>query len=237
MLSGCCPVVELRQYTLRPGQREVLVELFDRALVESQEAVGMQIVGQYRDLDRPDRFVWLRGFPGMEQRRASLEAFYGGPVWREHAAAANATMVDVDDVLLLRPAAPTSGFAPLIAPRPDGDDAEGTDGTDGVVLVTICALDAPASPANLARLLPALAAMDAPPLACFVEETSENTFPALPVRAGEHVVVWLQRGDSDPRSQAEVLETSAKVGTAMLSELAAPPTALRLQPTPRSKLR
>jgi NIPSNAP len=237
MLTGCCPVVELRQYTLRPGQREVLLELFDRALVESQEAVGMQIVGQYRDLDRPDRFVWLRGFPGMEQRRASLEAFYGGPVWREHAAAANATMVDVDDVLLLRPAAPTSGFAPLIAPRPDGDGADGADGTDGVVLVTICALDAPASPANLARLLPALAAMDAPLLACFVEETGENTFPALPVRAGEHVVVWLQHGDSDPRSQAEVLETSAKVGTAMLSELAAPPTALRLHPTPRSKLR
>ncbi|HKA84505.1 MAG TPA: NIPSNAP family protein, partial [Acidimicrobiales bacterium] len=108
-MSQCCPVVELRQYTLRAGQREVLVELFDRALVEPQEAVGMELLGQFRDLDRADRFVWLRGFPDMEARRRSLEAFYGGPVWREHAPAANATMVDVDDVLLLRPAAPSSG--------------------------------------------------------------------------------------------------------------------------------
>ena len=56
------PVVELRQYTLRPGQRDVLIGLFDREFVESQEAAGMAIVGQFRDLDDPDRFVWIRGF-------------------------------------------------------------------------------------------------------------------------------------------------------------------------------
>ncbi len=99
-------VVELRQYTLRPGQREVLVELFDRELVESQEAVGMRVLGQFRDLDRPDRFVWLRGFADLATRRAGLTAFYGGPVWAAHAAAANATMIDSDDVLLLRPVGP-----------------------------------------------------------------------------------------------------------------------------------
>ena len=49
------PVVELRQYTLRPGQRDVLIDLFDREFVESQEATGMAIVGQFRDLDDPDR--------------------------------------------------------------------------------------------------------------------------------------------------------------------------------------
>ena len=39
----CCPVVELRQYTLHPGQRDVLIDLFDREFVESQEALGMKI--------------------------------------------------------------------------------------------------------------------------------------------------------------------------------------------------
>src|SRR6266545_1370511 len=111
-MAGCCPVVELRQYTLRPGQRDVLIELFDRELVETQEAVGMQVIGQFRDLDRPDRFVWLRGFPDMQHRLAALEAFYGGPVWKEHRSTANATMIDVDDVLLLRPVSGTTGFAP-----------------------------------------------------------------------------------------------------------------------------
>jgi NIPSNAP len=106
----CCPVMELRQYKLRPGQREVLIELFDRELVEPQEALGMRIVGQFRDLDRPDRFVWLRGFADMQTRLAGLTAFYGGPAWKAHAAAANATMLEVDDVLLLRPAGDNTAF-------------------------------------------------------------------------------------------------------------------------------
>ena len=78
-MSSCCPVIELRQYTLRPGQRDVLVELFDRQFVESQEALGMRIVGQFRDLDRADRFVWLRGFADMDSRRAALESLLRRP--------------------------------------------------------------------------------------------------------------------------------------------------------------
>jgi hypothetical protein len=54
----CCAVLELRQYTLKPGQRDALIALFDRYFVESQEAAGMTIVGQFRDRRRPDRFVW-----------------------------------------------------------------------------------------------------------------------------------------------------------------------------------
>src|SRR5215470_11200374 len=104
------PVVELRQYTLQPGQRDVLVDLFDREFVESQEAAGMAIVGQFRDLDQPDRFVWIRGFADMPSRARALASFYGGPAWRTHSAQANATMIDTDNVLLLRPVTARSGF-------------------------------------------------------------------------------------------------------------------------------
>jgi NIPSNAP len=104
-------IVELRQYTLRPGQRDVLHELFDRALAEGQEAVGMTMIGWFRDLDDPDNFVWLRSFPDMADRARALEAFYTGPVWREHSAAANATMIDSENVLLLRPPRPGDGFS------------------------------------------------------------------------------------------------------------------------------
>ncbi len=97
------PIVELRQYTLLPGQREVLIALFDREFVTGQEADGMAIIGQFRDLDREDRFVWMRGFPDMPSRLASLTAFYSGKCWKAHSAAANATMLDVSDVLLLHP--------------------------------------------------------------------------------------------------------------------------------------
>src|SRR5215813_8306690 len=111
-LSGqrCCPIVELRQYTLHPGQRDVLIALFEHAFIEAQEAVGITVIGQFRDLDDPNRFVWLRGFSDMDQRLAALQAFYGGPVWQAHREAANATLVDSDNVLLLHPVHPTSGF-------------------------------------------------------------------------------------------------------------------------------
>jgi hypothetical protein len=103
-----CQVVALRQYTLHPQQRDVLIELFDREFVETQEAAGMRVIGQFRDLDNADRSVWLRGFADMASRPASLQAFYGGPVWETHREAANATMVDSDNVLLLRPVEPAA---------------------------------------------------------------------------------------------------------------------------------
>jgi hypothetical protein len=106
----CCPIVELRQYTLHPGQRDVLIELFEREFVESQEALGIKIIGQFRDLDNPNRFVWLRGFRDMPSRAQALKDFYGGPVWKAHREAANATMIDSDNVLLLHPATPNFGI-------------------------------------------------------------------------------------------------------------------------------
>jgi hypothetical protein len=41
----------------------------------------------------------------MDTCKRALEAFYGGPVWKAHSRAANDTMIDSDNVLLLRPVA------------------------------------------------------------------------------------------------------------------------------------
>jgi hypothetical protein len=198
----CCPVIELRQYTLRPGQRDVLVELFDRELVETQEATGMHVVGQFRDLDRPDHFVWLRGFADMDRRHAALTAFYGGPVWKTHGPAAAATMVDSDDVLLLRPLVP---FGTLPA-RP------AVDGPASTVFVAVYPLDKPADD-SVVELFD-------DPLAVLVTDPSENTFPALPVRDGEFLVV-----------------VGRSPGPATVPEAIGEPQRLRLTPTGRSQLR
>src|SRR5437667_1786041 len=134
MTELCCPIVELRQYTLHHGKRDVLIELFDGEFIEPQEAVGIKVIGQFRDLDRPDRFVWLRGFRDMSSRERELSDFYGGPVWKTHREAANATMIDSDNVLLLRPALPTSGFSLENMKRsPVGSDEKPT----SLVIVTI----------------------------------------------------------------------------------------------------
>jgi len=52
--------LKLRQYALVPGARETLIELFEREFIETQEATGMTVIGQFRDVNNPDRFVWLR---------------------------------------------------------------------------------------------------------------------------------------------------------------------------------
>jgi hypothetical protein len=178
------PVVELRQYSLHPGQRDVLIELFDREFVETQEALGMTVIAQFRSLDDPDRFVWLRGFSDMPRRKQALEAFYDGPVWAEHGPAANATMIDSDDVLLLRPARPDLGFT-LDGERPPPGS---TRIPDGVVTATVYYLG-DVEPSDFAVEVESTLDEAAPLLGLFVTEPSPNTFPRLPVREGERVVV------------------------------------------------
>jgi hypothetical protein len=223
------PIVELRQYTLHPGGRDVLIELFEREFFESQEAVGMRLIGQFRDLDDSNRFVWLRGFPDMTVRDRALRTFYGGPAWKAHSAAANATMVDSTNVLLLRPARPVFGF------RLDEHDPPpaGSGGTpDGNVVATIYNLEEAASrdfPALFERTVaPTLGEAGISLLATFETEPSANTFSALPVREGERVFVSFSRSSS--------VQAEHEHDAALADRLTRPAEVLRLAPTPRSRV-
>ncbi|MFF1920960.1 NIPSNAP family protein [Streptomyces sp. NPDC058221] len=167
-------IVELRQYTLHPGARDTLIELFEREFVTGQQSAGITVGGRFRDLDDPDRFVWLRAFPDMTHRRRALEAFYTGPGWRKHRDTANATMSDSTNVLLLR----GPGFTP-----PPGA---------GEVVATIChPPDADAFDAYAARHL-------APGHALHRTEHAANDYPLLPVRTGEDVRVWFGAAEAPP---------------------------------------
>jgi hypothetical protein len=218
---ACCAVLELRQYTLKPGQRDTLVTLFDRHFVESQEALGMMIVGQFRDRARPDRFVWIRGFSDMRGRLAGLESFYTGPVWAEHKAAANQTMVDVSDVYLLKPARPDTSFRLDWSNRPPvGEVRKGS-----TVLAGIQRLQRPADAAVVSdfekQAVPQLLRAGVNVISIFVTESSPNNFPRLPVREGEHVLVWFGISTRGEKAGAD----------------ASPPfDLLELEPTPRSLL-
>lgn len=236
--SQDCKVLELRQYTLHPGRREALVELFDREFVETQEAVGARVIGQFRDVDRPDHFVWLRGFADMQRRAEALSAFYTGPTWGAHSAAANATMVDSDDVLLLRPAWDGSGVR-IQQPRPP---STATGPASGFVDITVFPLREAPSPALLAAARAAggvLREAGALDVAWYVTEPAPNNFPRLPVRENVQVLVGVALFPG-----REVFDAFARSGR--WQEAAAPefephlssgPQALRLLPTARSALR
>jgi hypothetical protein len=237
--SAHYPIVELRQYTLHPGQRDTLIELFDREFVESQEALGMKLIGQFRDLDNPDRFVWLRGFPDMDSRAAALNAFYSGPVWRGHREAANATMIDSGNVFLLR--APDASAAFPRQPSRSAPEA----GPAGLIVANIYHLHGdPRGAARFfaAELAPRLRSGGISVLAWFMPESTTNNFPALPVRENERVLVWFSRFDSAEahRQQMAAFARSrawADVATRLDVLLTRPPEVLRLVPTGRSELR
>jgi len=108
--TNCAPVVELRQYTCKPGRRDALIELFDREFVAAHEAVGIRQIGQFRDLDAPDSFVWIRGFPEPETRGRALAGFYESAAWEAHKEAALATLEAWDNALQLRRNHARSGF-------------------------------------------------------------------------------------------------------------------------------
>ncbi len=233
-LQGSFPTVELRQYTLHDGQRDVLVNLFEREFVESQEALGMKVIGTFTDIDRPNRFVWLRGFRDMDSRLSGLSAFYGGPVWQAHRNEANATMVDSDNVLLLH--APNHAAEIALPPaRP----ALGVDAPSGLVVATIYYLKNDVGavlPGFEAKVKPALERAGVQPLAWFVPESAANNFPRLPVRQGEKVLVWLAAfaDVADHKAHLAAIEAAAKP---LVSSFARAPEVLRLKPTTRSLIR
>ncbi|WP_436772312.1 NIPSNAP family protein [Yinghuangia sp. YIM S09857] len=208
------PIVELRQYTLRPGARETLITLFEREFVTGQEAVGMRLGGRFRDLGAPDRFVWLRSFPDMDARARQLAAFYDGPVWARHREAANATMLDSDDVLLLRgPEVRVPEHAALVT-------------------VVVCHPRDPAAFPGVfeTRVRPALTARGAAPLAVLRTEHAPNTYPRLPVREGEDVFVWcIAHPESVVDPEVDAVHGASEIGLSD-ADLLHTPQVLRLSP-------
>jgi NIPSNAP len=211
-------VLELRRYTLHPGRRDELIALFEREFVEPQEELGAQVVGTFRDVADPDAFVWVRAFADMATRRRALAGFYGGPVWREHREAANATMIHFDDVLLLEPVG--AGFPA----RPRAAVGEGRPGPSRVLAVVRTGPGAEPEVATAAHILraPPVVARTAP---------HPNDYLALPVR-DEQAVVWFA---SYPHAGAAHAARERLASHPLGEEPAL--RLLTLEPTARSALR
>ncbi len=231
-------VFELRQYTLYGGKRDTLISLFEKNFIESQDVVGAHVLGTFRDLDDPDRFVWLRGFQDMQARPQALEAFYGhSPAWLAHKKEANATMVDSDNVLLLRAA---SSLPRLQSSAPNSLTSQAVYG------LTIYYLgDVPA--AQFADFfaetwLPRLNALGVHPIATLMTNEEPNNFPRLPIREHDRVFLWMARWASEKDHEAFAAQTRNwsgwrdKAPEAVLPAVMRKPEQLRLQPTSRSPL-
>ena len=238
-------VLELRQYKIFAGKRDRMIDVFDGKLIEGQEQLGMRLLGQFRDLDDPNRFTWMREFQDMSMRERALTDFYTGPVWKAHRGEANPLLEDNDNVLLLRPAA--EGLAlkvPPVSERAQVDAKPASAG--GLMVVTIYYLwKDPAEGFTqffTTKLAPELNAAGLPVLGGYVTETTPNNFPKLPVRQHEKVFVWFTRAADEAaydqqRAKLETRLGSSPVGHQLRDYQERAAQVLRLAPTTRSLLR
>jgi NIPSNAP protein len=74
-------IVEVRKYTIKPGLRAKFIEFFETRSGPALRDVGMGILGPLVDLENPDVFVFLRGFPSLEDRERMKTEFYEGDLW------------------------------------------------------------------------------------------------------------------------------------------------------------
>lgn len=93
-------IVEVRSYRIKPGKRAEFIELFEKRAVAAQRKYGIKVVGPMLDVENPNKFVFLRSFPSLEERERMKDAFYGGEIWKNELEAIAMPMLDSYDVIL-----------------------------------------------------------------------------------------------------------------------------------------
>jgi hypothetical protein len=93
-------IVEVRSYRIKPGRRAEFIEFFETKAIPAQRAHGMYVLGPLLDVENPNKFVFLRSFPSLEDRDRLKEDFYEGPVWKNELESIAMPMLDSYDVTL-----------------------------------------------------------------------------------------------------------------------------------------
>lgn len=93
-------IVEVRSYRIKPGRRAEFIQLFETRAVPALRAHGMKILGPLLDLENPNKLVWLRSFPSLDERDRMKAAFYEGELWKNELEAIAMPMIDSYDVIL-----------------------------------------------------------------------------------------------------------------------------------------
>jgi hypothetical protein len=198
------PVIEFRRYLIKEGERDHFALYFESYFPPAFTQLGSIIFGHFLERQNPAVFTWIRGFHNMDERATVNQAFYDGPVWKEHSSTMNDRLIDHTNVLLLQPLNPEREIAVLSMVDPVNE----AEGAQGVVAAQIFAVKANEvetfarqAEATFARYRAAglqeagvLVTLDVP-----------NNFPRLPFRTDGPYLVWLGIAKDN-----QVLETDFK---------------------------
>ena len=93
-------IVEVRSYRIKPGKRAEFIKMFETRSVPALREYGMKIVGPLLDVENPNKFVFLRSFPSIEDREPMKEAFYSSDIWKNELESIAMPLIDSYDVIL-----------------------------------------------------------------------------------------------------------------------------------------
>lgn len=231
------PLLELRRYIMKRGRRDELADWFDREFIAELEALPIRVLGQFRDPERPDLWIWLRAFRNQSERGDALSRFYTSPFWKQRRTAVNATLISSDDVHLLRPAWPGSALRLAGAHWPPA--REGV--ANGALWVRILPASSPRDDDGLQHAWGDIwdrhAALET---ACYDTEPTPNSYPRLPVHDGPPVrIVFALFQDQQALDRALQAGLDAQIEQALYASGNAPAyfAQHRLIPTAKSALR
>lgn len=108
-------IVEVRSYRIKPGHRDEFIRFFEKRSVPALQSHGMKVMGPFLDLENPNKFVWLRSFPSLQERERMRDAFYEGELWKNELEAIAMPMLESYDVILCE----TSPGGVFDAPKAD----------------------------------------------------------------------------------------------------------------------
>ena len=93
-------IVEVRSYRIKPGRRAEFIKFFEERSIPALRSHGMKVLGPLLDLENPNKFVWLRSFPSLEERERMKNDFYEGALWKNELEAIAMPMLESYDVIL-----------------------------------------------------------------------------------------------------------------------------------------
>ncbi|MGE3271636.1 MAG: NIPSNAP family protein [Chloroflexota bacterium] len=93
---------ELRQYRMRPGQRDAWVKLMEEEIVPFQTAKGMVIAGMWTGEEDKDLYVWIRRFESEAEREQLYEAVYQSDTWKNDIGPRVGELIDREQIKVTR---------------------------------------------------------------------------------------------------------------------------------------
>ncbi len=95
-------IFELRQYRMKPGQREAWVKFMDEVIIPYQVSKGMVVVGSFVGEQEEDLYVWIRRFESEEERTRLYKVFYESDFWQNEVSPQVGEMIDREKTIVTR---------------------------------------------------------------------------------------------------------------------------------------